>query len=69
MSRDMALAQGKSADRPDGAAERLVRIETRLVKYQQANALALEEVGTALTKLTKAVERNSSLVRSVLEHE
>lgn len=38
-------------NRPDGPDERLVRIETRLCKYQEANALQLQQVVKLLCEL------------------
>ena len=50
-------------NRPDGDAERLVRIETRLVKYQQANALVQEELVKALQRL----DNNLTHATNILE--
>ena len=58
----------RDSDRPDGDAERLVRIETRLVQYQQTNALAMEEVVKTLAKLTAASAELTELLKEVIEH-
>lgn len=57
----------KSADRPDGPAERLVRMETRMVKYQQATSEKLGELSTQLDRIEAAAKQLQAAVEKAHE--
>lgn len=55
------------SNRPDGDAERLVRIETRLVRYQQANAVLLEDLTAEIAQQRQAVQASMDALLALLE--
>tara|TARA_R110002049_G_scaffold258533_2_gene434301 strand:- start:707 stop:922 length:216 start_codon:yes stop_codon:yes gene_type:complete len=53
-------------DRPNGDSERLTRIETRLVKYQQGNAVALDKAISLLDQIQSDQRALSSRIDEVI---
>lgn len=60
---------GGDPNRPDGAEERLVRIETRMVKYQQANTLVLAEITNTLARMATMEARIIEVLQEAIENE